>query len=87
MQNFYSHQAYLNNELKTSHRLKTLHALLYATPKGTDTEPIRPFDSILSEGPMHSNPSSSNLSHGFIIKSKSNSKLHEPRQINSWDDI
>ncbi len=49
--------------------------------------PIRHFDSVLSECPIQSNSSSTNLSHGFIIKSKSNQKLREPRQINSWDDI
>jgi len=83
---------YLNDELKPSHRLKTLHSLLYAHPKGNDTEPIttnpiRHFDSILSEGHVRSNSSSTNLNHGFIIKSKSNQKLTEPRHINSWDDI
>jgi hypothetical protein len=91
VQNLYSHQGYLNNELKPSQRLKTLHSLLYAHPKGNDTEPItnpiRHFDSVLSEGHIRSNSSLSQLNHGFIIKSKSNKKLREPRQINSWDDI
>jgi hypothetical protein len=87
----------LNNELKPplyqqSHRLRTLHSLLYADRKTNDMEPIttnaiRHFDSVLSERPLPSNSSSTNLQHGFIIKSKSNHKLHEPRQINSWDDI
>lgn len=75
-----------------SQRLKTLHSLLYADHQPNDiepitTNPIRHFDSILSECPLPSNSSSAKLQHGFIIKSKSNQKLHEPRQINSWDDI
>jgi len=75
-----------------TNRLKTLHSLLYADHKPNSIEPIRTnairhFDSVLSEYPLLSSSSSGNLQHGFIIKSKTNQKLHEPRQINSWDDI
>ena len=31
--------------------------------------------------------SSTDLQHGFIIRSKTNRIHQEPRQINSWDDI
>jgi len=97
IQNLYSQHINLNNKPKPSiyqqtHRLKTLHSLLYADHKPNDIEPIRTnairhFDSVLSEYHLPSNSSSANLEHGFIIKSKTNKKLHEPRQINSWDDI
>ena len=77
---------------RPSHRLKTLHSLLYTDPKGIDIDPItikpnRDIDTALSEYHIPSNTSSTNLQHGFIIKSKSDQSIKEPRQINSWDDI
>jgi hypothetical protein len=77
---------------RPSHRLKTLHSLLYTDPKAIDIDPIttkpnRDSNSALSEYHIPSNSSLTNLNHGFIIKSKSDQTIREPRQINSWDDI
>lgn len=75
---------YSNNpkldQYKSTQRLKTLHSLLYDNHQTHDIEPIR-------TSPIQSTSSSINFQDGFIIKSKSTEKLHQPRQINSWDDI